>query len=54
MDRRIVIKTGSQVLCGPAGALNRGILSGLTSQFGALRAAGNGPTGRQSYTRCRS
>jgi len=40
MDKRIVIKIGSQVLCDPTGALNRGILSNLVSQFGALRAAG--------------
>ena len=38
--KRIVVKIGSQVLCGPDGALNREILSNLVGQFCRLRAEG--------------
>lgn len=40
MPKRIVIKIGSQVLCGPDGALNVAVLSSLVDQFGRLSAAG--------------
>ena len=40
MGKRIVVKIGSQVLCGPDGALNRGVLSNLVGQIGALNADG--------------
>jgi glutamate 5-kinase len=61
MDRRIVVKIGSQVLCDPDGALNLEVLSKLVSQLGNLQsdgwqvllvssgavAAGNGPAGER-------
>ena len=40
MDRRIVVKIGSQVLCDSDGALNRAVLSGLVDQIGALAEQG--------------
>ena len=40
MDKRIVVKIGSQVLCDPGGALNRGVLSNLVGQLAALNAEG--------------
>jgi len=40
MTRRIIVKIGSQVLCDPNGALNRGVLSNLVSQIGHLRLDG--------------
>lgn len=61
MSKRIVVKIGSQVLCGPDGALNREVLSNLVRQLGSLHAddwqvllvssgavaAGAGPVGEQ-------
>jgi glutamate 5-kinase len=40
MDRRIVVKIGSQVLCDLDGALNRSALSNLVKQIGELRTQG--------------
>jgi len=40
MNKRIVVKIGSQVLCDPEGALNRDVLSNLVSQLGSLSADG--------------
>lgn len=40
MAKRIVVKIGSQVLCDPAGALNREVLSRLVGQLADLRDAG--------------
>jgi len=40
MNKRIVVKIGSQVLCDPDGALNRDVLSNLVRQLGALHADG--------------
>jgi len=40
MDQRIVVKIGSQVLCDPQGALNRGILGSLVEQVARLVADG--------------
>jgi len=40
VDRRIVVKIGSQVLCDPTGALNRDVLSNLVDQIGGLTADG--------------
>jgi len=40
MDQRIVVKIGSQVLCDPQGALNRGILGSLVEQVALLVADG--------------
>ena len=40
MVKRIVVKIGSQVLCGLDGALNRDVLSNLVSQFAGLRDDG--------------
>ena len=40
MGQRIVVKIGSQVLCGPDGTLNRHVLSNLVSQLAGLRADG--------------
>lgn len=40
MDRRIVVKIGSQVLCDLDGALNRSVLSNLVKQIGELRTQG--------------
>ena len=40
MNKRIVVKIGSQVLCDPDGALNRGVLSNLVRQLGSLHADG--------------
>lgn len=40
MGKRIVVKIGSQVLCGPDGALNRNVLSNLVSQLAELQADG--------------
>jgi len=40
MNKRIVVKIGSQVLCGPDGALNRETLSNLVNQLAGLYAGG--------------
>ncbi|MGA9574339.1 MAG: glutamate 5-kinase [Lysobacterales bacterium] len=40
MVKRIVVKIGSQVLCGLDGALNREVLSNLVSQFAGLHKDG--------------
>ena len=40
MGQRIVVKIGSQVLCGPDGTLNRSVLSNLVSQLAGLQADG--------------
>ena len=40
MGKRIVVKIGSQVLCGPDGTLNREVLSNLVSQLVALKTDG--------------
>jgi glutamate 5-kinase len=40
MGQRIVVKVGSQVLCGPDGTLNRNVLSNLVSQLAGLQADG--------------
>jgi len=40
MGKRIVVKIGSQVLCGPDGALNREVLSDLVGQLVVLKADG--------------
>ena len=40
MDKRIIVKIGSQVLCDPDGALNREVLSNLVDQLAGLRAEG--------------
>ena len=40
MDKRIVVKIGSQVLCDLVGALNRDVLSNLVGQLASLRADG--------------
>ena len=40
MNRRIVVKIGSQVLCEPDGALNLAVLSGLVDQLSSLAADG--------------
>lgn len=40
MDKRIVIKIGSQVLCDPAGDLNRNVLTTLVEQLSQLRSEG--------------
>jgi len=40
MGKRIVVKIGSQVLCGADGSLNRDVLSNLVSQLAGLHAAG--------------
>ena len=40
MNKRIVVKIGSQVLCDPHGALNRNVLSNLVRQLGSLHADG--------------
>ncbi len=40
MDRRIVVKIGSQVLCDPGGALNLAVLSRLVDQLSGLAADG--------------
>lgn len=40
MDRRIVVKVGSQVLCGPQGELNRQVLSSLVGQVAELVSDG--------------
>ena len=40
MEKRIVVKIGSQVLCDPDGALNRDVLSNLVRQLGDLRTDG--------------
>lgn len=40
MAKRIVVKIGSQVLCDPAGALNREVLLRLVGQLADLRGAG--------------
>lgn len=36
MGKRIVVKIGTQVLCDPGGALNRGVLAALVKQLGTL------------------
>lgn len=36
MAKRIIVKIGSQVLCDPAGALNREVLANLVGQLGSL------------------
>lgn len=40
MSKRIVVKIGSQVLCGPDGSLNQHVLSGLVEQLAGLQADG--------------
>ena len=40
MDRRIVVKVGSQVLCGPQGELNRQVLASLVGQVAGLVSGG--------------
>lgn len=40
MGQRVVVKIGSQVLCGPEGELNRSVLSSLVDQIGDLTADG--------------
>lgn len=40
MGKRIIVKIGSQVLCGAGGALNRDVLSGMVGQLGALSIDG--------------
>ena len=40
MDKRVVVKIGSQVLCDLDGALNHEVLSNLVEQLGKLRADG--------------
>ncbi len=40
MGKRIVVKIGSQVLCGLDGALNRDVMSGLVSQLAGLNRDG--------------
>jgi len=40
MAKRIIVKIGSQVLCDPAGDLNRDVLSKLVSQLGSLQKDG--------------
>ena len=40
MNRRIVVKIGSQVLCDPGGALNLAVLSRLVDQLSSLAADG--------------
>jgi glutamate 5-kinase len=40
MAKRIIVKIGSQVLCDPAGALNRDVLSNLVRQLANLHADG--------------
>lgn len=40
MTKRIVVKIGSQVLCDPAGSLNRNVLANLVNQLTGLQAEG--------------
>ncbi|MDH3903748.1 MAG: glutamate 5-kinase, partial [Xanthomonadales bacterium] len=40
MTKRIVVKIGSQVLCDPAGSLNRDVLANLVNQLTGLQAEG--------------
>lgn len=41
MSQRIVVKVGSQVLCGPEGSLNREVMASLVAQLGQLMAQGH-------------
>lgn len=41
MKQRIVVKIGSQVLCGPGGELNHEVLGSLVEQLGRLAQAGH-------------
>jgi len=41
MSQRIVVKVGSQVLCGPQGSLNREVMASLVAQLGQLMARGH-------------
>ena len=40
MNKRIVVKIGSQVLCEEDGSLNRQVLSNLVEQLAALQSGG--------------